>query len=389
MTEISLPPLIYIIAGEASGDMIGARLMKAIQKLTDGQIRFAGVGGPQMHAEGLHSLFPMDEIALMGFAEIVPHIPRLLKRINETAEDIRKLQPRVLVTIDSPGFCMRLVSKLQEMRRNGTRFVHYVAPSVWAYRPERADKIARLYDHLMCLLPFEPEYFKYKKIACSFVGHPVITNEGWKGDGKLFRERHAIAANRTLLCLLPGSRRGEVSRHMPIYGDVLKLLSRKIPGIEAALVVHPSLMDLAKQHITLWPVKPKIVDVAEKGDAFAAADAALAKSGTVTLELALAKVPMVITYKVNMFSAWLLRRMTKIKFYNLLNLVKRREIIPEKLQENARAVYIADALLKLLTDPEIRITQIRDAQDALAMLSTGSSTSPSEAAAKVVIGYLN
>src|SRR5690606_18985 len=208
---------VFIVAGEPSGDALAAPLMRALRSRAP-HISFFGVGGPLMTAEGLKSLFPMDELSVMGLFEVLPRLPRLLRRIDQTADAARRIAPDVFITVDAPDFSFRVARKLL-----GTAFpkIHYVAPSVWAWRPGRAKKIAALYDHLLTLLPFEPPYFEAEGLPANFVGHSVVESGANLGDGAAFRARGGIGDSERLLMLLPGSRRGEVTRHLPIFRGVV------------------------------------------------------------------------------------------------------------------------------------------------------------------------
>lgn len=208
MTDV---PTFFLIAGEASGDLLGARLMRGLKKKLDGNARFVGIGGERMKAEGIELLFSSDELAHMGLFEIIRHVPQILRRIRETAAAAIRLQPVALITIDSPDFCFRVARKVKEM---GAAFpvIHYVAPTVWAWRPGRARKIANFLDHLMALLPFEPPYFTVENLPCTFVGHPIVEGEAGMGRGHRFRKTHDIPPDATLLAILPGSRVSEVKK---------------------------------------------------------------------------------------------------------------------------------------------------------------------------------
>lgn len=374
---------IFLIAGEPSGDNLGGKLMAALKAESPTPITFSGVGGEQMQKQGLQSLFPMSELSIMGFAEIIPHIPHLLKRITQTSDVIKQLKPDVVITIDAPEFCFRVVKKLQG---SGIKCVHYVAPSVWAYRPKRAAKIAKLYDHLLALLPFEPPYFEKEHLACSFIGHSIIENNVVQGNGERFRLQHNIANDTPLLCVMPGSRQSEITRLWPIFSETIIRLSQKVPALA---VVIPTIPTLAKTLTSLAKNLPISIIITttpeEKQDAFAASTLALAKSGTNTLELGMANVPMVVAYKVKPFSAWLAKRLLKIKFVSLVNLILAREIIPEFLQERCTPALLEEALLMLLKSDVLRQKQQEGIHKALLQLGLGQTPLPSVKAARVVL----
>ena len=298
-------PLVFLVAGEPSGDELGARLMAAIEQRR--RVRFAGVGGPLMEARGLSSLFPMAELSVMGLAEVVPHLPKLIRRLSQTAAAVRQCRPAVLLTIDSPGFNFRLAKRLKGA---GVPIVHYVAPSVWAWRPGRARAVAGYLDHLMALLPFEPPYFEAEGLATTFVGHPVLEDglDGIveRGDGEGFRRRHRIPPGATVLCVLPGSRRSETGRLLPVFARTLGLLKEQFADLYAVVPTVDTVADEVTAAAAGWPVPAVVIAAAsEKAAAFAAADVALAASGTVALELAVAGVPAVIAYRVHPLTGWL------------------------------------------------------------------------------------
>lgn len=379
----SAGPTIFLVAGEPSGDALGGRLMAALKASCGGGVRFAGIGGAAMAAEGLTSLFPMEELTLMGLAEVLPHVPRLRRRIHETAAQARALRPDVVVTIDSPGFSFRVARRLAGA---GIPLVHYVAPSVWAWRPGRAREVAGFLDHLMALLPFEPPYFEAEGLACTFVGHPVLESGAGGGDGAAFRRRHGIGADVPLLCLLPGSRRGEVSRLLPVFAETAGMLAARRPGLE---VVVPSVAGLAGGIAGApWPLPARVVTgESEKFDAFAAADAALAASGTVALELAMAATPAVIAYRMHPLTGWLARRLVRVPYVSLVNLVLDRPVMPELLLGECRSERLAAAVGSLLDDAEARAAQAGAAAEALARLGVDGPP-PSRRAAAVVLDVI-
>lgn len=381
--------VIFLIAGEPSGDTLGAQLMAALKRRSGRPLDFIGVGGTRMASEGLHSLFPMDELSLMGAAEILPHIPRLLRRIRETTNAIGAMQPDVVVSIDAPGFTFRVAKRVRRQDRSGlVRLVHYVAPQVWAWKRGRAREIAAYLDHLMALLPFEPPYFEEEGLPCTYVGHPVVESGADQGDAAGFRSRQDLPEGVPLVCILPGSRRGEVRRLLPVFGATLELLARSRPNLQAVLPA----VDACRSEIAAvaggWSVPTRIVSGArERYDAFAAADAALAASGTVALELAMARTPMVITYKLNPVTALLAKRVIKTRYVNLINLILDREVVPELLLEACRPDRLAAEVGRLLDDPAARAAQRLGAEEAIRALH-GSGLKPSERAAEVVLSSI-
>ncbi|HZT51572.1 MAG TPA: lipid-A-disaccharide synthase [Stellaceae bacterium] len=379
-------PLVYLIAGEPSGDFLGGRLMAALKERTGGAVRFAGIGGEEMAAQGLESRVPLDELAIMGVAEVLPRARRIFRRVAETVEDVLRRRPDAVVTIDSSGFTWRVA---QRLRRRGARLplVHYVAPMVWAWRAGRARRMARWYDHLLVLLPFEPPYFAEVGLACTYVGHPVVESGADRGDGAAFRRRHAIAAEARLLVVLPGSRRGEVARLMPVFREAAAMLAARTPGLRVALPTTATVEAVVRAAVADWPVPVEVVGRAEKYDAFAAGDAALAASGTVALELAMAGLPAVVAYRVNPLTHALLKRVVKVRFVHLINLVLGRAAVPELLQEACTPARLAAAVARLLDEPAARAAQAAACREGLALLGRGA-LSPSLRAADAVLAII-
>lgn len=373
--------LIYLIAGEPSGDILGARLMHAI-RLRRPDVRFAGIGGDDMADQGLISLLPMRELSLMGFFEVLPRIVRLRSLLQRTVEDIRRRDPDVVVTIDSPGFTHRVLRALQPTQ---VPRAHYVAPQVWAWRENRVKTYPGLWDELLCLLPFEPAFFARHGLPARFVGHPVLESGAETGNAERFRARHAIGPDVRIVTVMPGSRPTEVSRLMPILEATFSRLPD--PVVTAMPIVGP-VERVVRQRTEQWPIRPILVtDVGEKYDAFAASAAALTKSGTSTLELALANVPMVVTYRVNPLSHAIAKNMIKVKYASLLNLLLDRPVVPELLQYESRPDRLAVELHRLLADQKAVEAQRQGFREALAMLRAPSG-SPSESAADAVLSML-
>jgi lipid-A-disaccharide synthase len=373
--------LVYLVAGEHSGDVLGARLMAALKQARPG-LRFAGVGGPRMIAEGLESLFPMHELAVMGLLEVLPRLARLRRLLAATVADVAAKRPAVLVTIDSPGFTLRL---LKGVRGTGVKRVHYVAPQVWAWRERRVRAFPDLWERLLCLLPFEVAFFAGHGLPASFVGHPVLESGADQGDAARFRARHDIAAGAPVLVLMPGSRRSEVPRLLPVYGRTLDLLVRTVPGLVPVVPVAAAVAEAVHQAAAGWPVRPVIVtEAADKHDAYAAAAAALTKSGTSTLELALAGVPMAVTYRVNPITAMIARRMIRVPYVAMVNLLAGRAVVPELLQQDCTPERLADTVRRLLTEPDVASAQRRAFHEVIASLAPPAGP-PSAAAARAVL----
>lgn len=375
-----------VVAGEPSGDVLGGRLMAALRERSAKDIRFIGVGGEHMTAEGLDSLFPMDELSVMGAFEVLPLIPRLLRRIGQTAALARRARPDVVVTIDAPAFNFRMA---RHLRGAGMPLVHYVAPTVWAWRPGRAREIAAFLDHLMVLLPFEPPFFEAEGLACTFVGHPVVESGADSGadsgDGAAFRLRHAMTPDCPLLVVLPGSRRGEVRRLLPIFGEAVSRLGERVPGLRVVVPAVSGVASEIENAVGEWAVPALVVRGGqEKYDAFAAGDAALAASGTVALELAMARLPAVIAYRMNPLTMMIARRLVRLASVNLVNIIRDETVVPEFLQSRCRPELLAAAVEKILVDPDARAAQI-GAYDIVAEgLGAGAET-PSRRAAGVIL----
>jgi lipid-A-disaccharide synthase len=331
---------IYLIAGEPSGDRLGAALMAGLRLLAP-TVRFVGIGGPLMQAEGMKSLFPMEELSVMGIAEILPKYRHLKRRIAEAAADVLREAPEALITIDSPDFCLRVARIVKPVRPDITT-IHYVAPSVWAWRPGRAAKMAPVIDHVLALLPFEPPYMQRAGMTCDFVGHPVVAEPLGQAD-RIDRGTGPV------ILALPGSRRGEVTRLAPVIGEMLGHVKARHPQVQVLLPTLESIAPLVRDLSRAWPVQPQIVlEKDQKRDAFAAADVAIAASGTVSLELAANDCPMVIAYKMHPLTMWLMRRAALVDTVTLVNLVSETRAVPEFLGPDCQARTIAPALLRLL-----------------------------------------
>lgn len=376
-------PLIYLLAGEVSGDNLGGRIMQALKLRSAVPLRFAGVGGDRMVGEGLESLVPLSELSIMGMAEIVPHIPRMYRLIYRLAADIRARRPAVVMTIDNTAFNFGVANRA---RGHGVPLVHLNAPKVWAYRPGRVHRVARYYDHLLCLLPFEPPYFHRAGLPASFIGHPVVESGADRGDGARFRAAHGVAEDATLLCVLPGSRRGEVTSLLDDFGKAVDLVAARRPGLRLVLPTVRAMEPLVRQGIATWRHPPIVVlGDEEKYDAFAASDVALAASGTVSLELNMARVPMVIAYRVSTMSATIIRRLVRVRHITLANLVLGdRAVIPELTQEDCNPERLAETVLGLLDNQAAREDQVRQGSEAMRLMGLGGPL-PSHRAADILL----
>ncbi|MFT5742123.1 MAG: lipid-A-disaccharide synthase [Paracoccaceae bacterium] len=343
---------IFVIAGEPSGDKLGGALMAGLRQLRP-DVTFQGVGGPLMQAQGMVSQFPMDELSVMGLAEVLPKYFHFKRRIREVAEAVIAAKPDVLITIDSPDFCLRVARLVKDA--SGIRTVHYVAPTVWAWRPKRATKMAKVIDHVLALFPFEPPLMQAAGMACDFVGHPVVAETiATAADVAAFRSAHDLGAG-PLILALPGSRRGEVTRLCARFGAALQPVIAAHPTARVIVPCAGPVEALVRELTADWPVKPLLIsanDPAGKRAAFAAADVALAASGTVSLELAAVGTPMVIAYDMNWLSQMIISRMLLVDTVTLVNLVSETRVVPEFIGKDCQPAPIGAALLNVLTDPD-------------------------------------
>ena len=351
-------PFIFIVAGEPSGDALGAALIKALRERTDGRLRVAGVGGERMREQGLDSLVPLADLAVIGVAEVLPRAPLILRRVRETVAAVRALRPDAVVTIDSSGFSWRIA---QRMRRLGETLplIHYVAPMVWAWRAGRARRMARWYDHLMALLPFEPPYFERVGLACSYVGHPVLDSGADRGDGIRFRAAYGVGADETLIAVLPGSRGGEVRRLLPIFGTALVRLEGLIGRFRVVVPTVATVANVVSEAARVWPGDPVVVlGPQDKYDAFAASRAAIAASGSVALELAMVPLPMVVCYRLNPLTEALLDRVVRVRQVNLVNLLLERTLVRELLRGECTPERLAAEAALLVRDEQVRAEHV-------------------------------
>jgi lipid-A-disaccharide synthase len=378
------PPFIFVVAGEPSGDVLGGALIGALRQRTEGRLRVAGVGGEYMREAGLDSIVPLEDVAVMGVAEVLPRAPLVLRRVRETVAAVRAWRPDAVVTIDSSGFSWRIA---QRLRRSGARLplIHYVAPMVWAWRGGRARRMARWYDHLMTLLPFEPPYFERVGLASSWVGHPVVESGADQGDAARFRSEHGLAADDLLITVLPGSRAGEVARLSPIFGPAIRRLAGEIGRLRVAVPTVAPVATVVGEAVRDWPGNPIVVRrPQQKYDAFAASRAALAASGSVALELAMARLPMVVAYRLNPMTEALLDRILKVRQVNLVNLLLGEPLVDELLRGNCTPERLAMAVLRLVRDERVRRAHRAGYDEAMRRLGAGG-VSPSLRAADKVL----
>ena len=382
---MSQPKRVVLIAGEASGDLLGANLMQTL-KSNHPFIEFYGVGGDRMLEEGLQPFFPMSDINLMGVIEILCQLPRVFKRLKETVQQIESLKPDVVVTIDAQGFSLRLQKRLKKINILG---VHYVSPTVWAWRAHRAKVLAANTDQILCLYPFEPNYFIREGGRASFVGHPIIGQGIEKGDGKVFREKYSISQSQKIVSVLPGSRGFEIQSLTPLFKKVAEELCETNSDLHFVVPTLPYRVKTLKSLLEGWKVPHTIVDSTEdKYAAFNASIFSMAASGTIALELAAAGVPTIIAYKVNALTAFILRRMVDTPFACMINILNQKLVVPELLQENCTVKTIKQEALHLLESKEAREHQKKYMRKAIDLL-TVAKKAPGEKAAEVISGYLN
>ncbi|MGC9368860.1 MAG: lipid-A-disaccharide synthase [Paracoccaceae bacterium] len=384
---------LFLIAGEPSGDALGAALMAGLKELAPG-VEFHGVGGPLMQAEGLDSLFPMEELSVMGLAEVLPRYRHLMRRIKQCAAEVLRITPDALITIDSPDFGLRVARRVKAA--SSIRTVHYVAPTVWAWRPGRAAKMAEVVDQVLALFPFEPPYMEAEGMRCDFVGHPVVAQpQASDAEVAAFHAAHGIAPDERILLVLPGSREGEVGRLAPIFGEALRPVLARHPGLRVVVPAALPVAGLLPDLLGKWPGEPVLLDprgrreddaLAEKRAAFRAAGLALAASGTVSLELAAAGTPMVIAYDMNWISRMLIARMLRIDTVTLVNIVTATRAVPEFLGEACKPAPIAGALLTLLEDEAARQAQIAAGAETMRRLGQGGEAPGLRAARAVLDG---
>lgn len=371
---------IMLVAGEPSGDQLGAQLMAALKKLGGSHVHIVGVGGTAMTAQGLASLFPLDATAVMGLREVVPRIPKILARVKQTVAFALATRPDLVVLIDSPDFTHRIAQGIKH--RDATiRTANFVAPQVWASRSYRAKKMARYMDAVLTLFPFETKFFEQHGLNAIFVGNPVIERKTRMVGGGEFRKRHGIAATAKLLAVLPGSRRNEIRFILPPFKETARRVAAEIPGLITVIPTVPHVAALVKQAAADWPTPVHVIENEdEKFAAFDAADAALAASGTVTMELALARKPMVVGYKAGWLTYALAKPLMSVPHITLVNLILGREAIPEFLQSRCTPELLAIALRPLLTDETARASQVRDLDEALRDLGSGGEAPSTRAA---------
>ena len=380
--------LVYIIAGEPSGDMLGARLMRAL-KAQDNNIKFIGVGGDNMQKEGLKSLFDITDLAIMGLVEVIPSIPKVLKHIKNTINDIISQKPDMVITIDSWSFSARIHKALRKKKIN-TLQMHYVAPQVWAWKKRRAKTMYKYIDHLLTLFPNEPQYFTPYNLPTDFVGHPAIESSLLTTDNQNFKKEHNIPEDKDIVLILPGSRHNEVANLLPTFLDVIDTLKQNNKNLFFVLPTVKTVENRVKQII-----KEKKSDILvlntqkERYQAARMAKMAIAASGTVALELAIINVPHIVCYKVPKLTAWIARHFTNIKYINLTNILLNKPIVPELIQEECNISKILELSTQLLdTKSKLYKTQKEGFAELKETLGVGR-LNPSQKASEIILNLIS
>jgi lipid-A-disaccharide synthase len=375
-----------LVCGEPSGDQLGAQLMTGLRALAP-EIEFVGVGGPAMTGNGLKSLFSIDVTSVMGLRSIVPRLPEIFRRIRLASDFAASTRPDVLVCIDSPEFTHRIAKRLHRLDP-GIPTVNYVAPQVWASRSYRARKMARYFDLVLALLPFEAAFFETHGLHAQFVGHPVIERAAHMKGGEELRARLGISPTAPVLALLPGSRLSEVKPLLPIFRETVALVRNAISDLVCVLPAVHHLEREVRELTANWPTPLHVLDGdADKFAAFGMASAALVASGTVSTELALAGVPMAVAYRLGWFTHTVARAIIRVDYVTLVNLLLGREAVPEFIQGRCRADVIAPCLVRLLRDREAAAAQKRDLREAVHLLGLDEEP-PSLRAARALLALV-
>lgn len=375
---------IFMIAGEASGDSIGAALINAFKSKSK-NMTYTGIGGPLMEKAGMNVLLPMDELSVMGIVEIITRLPQLMKLQKGIIQEIEARQPDIVVTIDFPDFNFNLAQKLKKRRKYKGKIVHYVAPTVWAWRPGRAKAVSKYLDGLICLFPFEPALFKVHNLNAVYIGHPCTETLQEDIEGRKFRDLYEIPHDQKTLGLLFGSRASEFDGLAETIKEAALYLHERYPGMAFIVPTLPHMEFEVRKLVEDMPGPTYVfTDQLQKWDGFAACDAAIAVSGTVGLELAYADVPHVIGYKTNPVSWFLIRMLVKTKFAHLANIMLKKAVVPEFIQDQCTSKNISKAVRSLYEDVKATSKQRRAFAKLRSEMTKGLEISPSEKAAAFI-----
>ncbi len=388
MSALPEKPLsLMLVCGEPSGDQLGGQLMAGLKAVAGGSVAITGVGGDAMTAQGLKTLFPLSDTAVMGLREVVPKIPKILRRVQEACDFALATRPDAVVLIDSPDFTHRIAQRLKRID-SSIATINYVAPQVWASRTYRARKMARYFDLVLALLPFEAPFFEKYGVLSRFVGHPVIERATRMTGGDRLRQRLGIGAEAPLLAVLPGSRTNEIRFILPVFRDAVARIAKEIPGLVCVLPTIPHVEARVRAATQNWPAPLHILDNEDdKFAAFDAADVALAASGTVTTELALARTPMVVAYRVGALTYSLASLLFFLDYFTLVNLLLNRRAVPEFLQRAATPEALAKEVVSLLTDKNAASAQVTSLAEAARLLGVGGEA-PSLRAARAIVEFV-
>lgn len=381
------PLTVMLIAAEASGDNLGAGLAKALRARLGTGVRFVGLGGARMAAEGVHSPFDIAELSILGLFEGLKAYPRVLRRLNDIEALAKREKPDVAVLIDSWGFNIRLAKRLRALDPSMT-LVKYVAPQVWASRPGRARILAQAVDLLLATQPMDKPFFDAVGLPSVFVGNPALARDFGGADAARARAAIGAGSDDPILAVLPGSRPSEIERVLPAFEDAVRILKAERPGLHVVVPAAQTVATAVKARVAGWPFRAHVIeDDQAKDDAMKAATVGLACSGTVTLELALAGVPMVVGYKIGAITYALLKRLMTPRWVTLFNIAADKEVAPELLQHECTGERLAAALAERLDDPALRVRQVAEQYAALERLGRGM-PDPAEAAADAMLSFL-
>ncbi|MBD5405198.1 lipid-A-disaccharide synthase [bacterium] len=376
---------IFIIAGEVSGDILGADLMQSIIK-EDKDVVFFGVGGKEMQKiKGFHSLFNIKDIAVMGIFEVLKNLKIIKARIREVVNKIIEVNPDLVITIDSPGFNMRVIKKVRKTLPN-IKALHYVAPQVWAWKEKRAQRVAKLYDYLLCFFDFEVPYFTKYGLRTFAVGHTAIKNV--VGNKARFIKKYKLKATDKIITMLPGSRVQIAKRLLPVYRQIVEKLSLKLKNLKVVIPATSTSYDFLMEEVKSWKIKPLIIKTkSDRYDAFVASEAVLSISGTAVLEIAITGTPVIVAYKLSNLSYMIAKHLVKIKNVSLPNIIMEREIVPEFIQNECNVENLSKEIIKAVNNKKYRENVIKNLENMKKKIT--QKKAPSDIGAEVVLDILN